>query len=366
MRVTRSVVITSLYMGWAVLSAMLWHALHAVALTVPSAPTALLQPLSPAAKLQRLSGLLLGGTLLQDARTWDLLLETQQQEASGHLAEIVGAAHVGPSPRDALGLFASRDLASETVVSFYPVHSIGLLDQRLASNADDREYWRTCPAAYRTPLLHEAVHEFAPGAFVDVNLQRAEVAGWLAHRANDAAACAGRSETEVLGYIHTCALECNSVLVPFGGAAPILALVTTREVAEGEELLCCYGLEHWAQRASADEAGAEPAEGAEPELSPAAQDAVDAFRAEQERTNPLGAVLQRYEADIGTFESMIVLAAEDMAQKQPTGGGASAAAAASTSTAPAATNRKLRRSTKKAAGSRGGAKAVKKKRKKRK
>ena len=33
---------------------------------------------------------------------------------------------------------------------------------------------------------HAAVQDFAPGTFVDVNAQKEDRAGWLAHRANDA------------------------------------------------------------------------------------------------------------------------------------------------------------------------------------
>ena len=49
--------------------AMLFLALHAIpSLTTSNVPTALLQPLSPAAKLQQLSGLLLGSTFIQGVR----------------------------------------------------------------------------------------------------------------------------------------------------------------------------------------------------------------------------------------------------------------------------------------------------------
>ena len=358
---------------------MLFLALHAIpSLTTSNVPTALLQPLSPAAKLQQLSGLLLGSTFIQDERAWELLCSKEADQENlqdgGKFADIAAACHVAPSLRDGVGLFASKDLPVDTVVSFYPVHSIGLMDQRLASNADDQDYWRGCTTAFRMPLAHATVQEFAPGTFVDVNLQKADRAGWLAHRANDATTCVGPSETEILSYLHTCALECNCVLVPFGGAAPILALVTTRDVSEGEELLHSYGLEHWELRREEEEAfeaesGEEPTEPNEDEaaepLSEPARLAVEAFRAEQEREDRLESLRERYLSEIETFEGMIVLAAEQAEQQEKEKEGQ--LASASTSTAPA--NRKLRRANKKkASATRGGGanKSAKKKRKKRK
>ena len=203
---------------------MLWLG-FAACLSLTTPPTALLQPLSPGAKLKELSGLLLGSTLLQDERTWEVLKAQEEQgQEAGKFSQIASAAHVAPSPRHDAGLFASRDIPEDTIVSFYPVHCIGLMDQRLASNSDDQDYWRSCSTAYRSPILHAAVQDFAPGTVVDVNAQKEDRAGWLAHRANDAVACQGGSETELLMYLHTCALGCNCALVPFGGAAPILAL----------------------------------------------------------------------------------------------------------------------------------------------
>ena len=210
--------------------------LHATSFTTPSPKAALLQPLSPGAKLQQCSGLLLGSALLQDERAWELL----QTEDACRFSEIAQATRTAPSPRHQLGLFANVDLAKDTVASFYPVHSFGLEAQRLASN-NDQEYWVDCSPAYRAPMLHEAVQAFAPGTYVDVNLQRAELAGWCAHRANDASVCTGASEAEILAYLTACEAECNCVLVPFGGAAPILALFTTRAIQKDEEV-------KWTQR----------------------------------------------------------------------------------------------------------------------
>ena len=62
---------------------------------------------------------------------------------------------------------------------------------------------------------------------------------------NDAAACAGDSEAAILEYYETCEAEANCVMLPFGDAAPLMALVATRDVAAGDELLLSYGHSYW-------------------------------------------------------------------------------------------------------------------------
>ena len=112
-----------------------------------------------------------------------------------------------------------------------------------------RSYWkqeREDSTAYLAPILHPAVCQFVDGAFVDVNLQRADAPGWMAHRANDAAMCTDLSEDSILEYMTKCAREGNALLVPFGGAAPVMALVTTRAVQAGDEILMPRGPSWWA------------------------------------------------------------------------------------------------------------------------
>lgn len=158
---------------------------------------------------------------------------------------------VAPSTKHGLGLFASTDMAAGTMASLYPVHSMGIGTQRI-STAEDAEagtWEEPCSAAYRTTLLHTTrigpVQEWAQGAYVDADPARPHLAGWVAHLATDAAVCAGGSDKEILEYYAAGADECNCLMVPFGGAAPVMALVTTRAVQPGEELLVSYGHSYW-------------------------------------------------------------------------------------------------------------------------
>ena len=73
----------------------------------------------------------------------------------------------------------------------------------------------------------------------------------MAHLANDVQPCAGGSEAEILAYYAACASETNCAMLPFGTAAPIMALVATRDIKAGEELLISYGHSYWLDGSSA-------------------------------------------------------------------------------------------------------------------
>ena len=82
--------------------------------------------------------------------------------------------------------------------------------------------------------------------WVDTNPGLPSVDGWLAHFANDVAACSSAGdETSILAYYDRCGRAANAVLVPFGDAAPLMCLVSTRDVKAGEEILIAYGHDYW-------------------------------------------------------------------------------------------------------------------------
>ena len=132
---------------------------------------------------------------------------------------------------------------------------LGSGSQRVAS-AEDAEYWKEpCTSAYRSQAFHASTPGFptagppqgwAPGVYVDANPTRPHVPGWMAHLANDCAVVgADATEAEILAYYATCEQKANCAMLPFGAAAPVMALVTTRDVEDGEELLTAYGHSYW-------------------------------------------------------------------------------------------------------------------------
>ena len=156
------------------------------------------------------------------------------------------------SPRHGVGVFASRKLKAETLASLYPVHSMGIGDFGMSTD-EDMDYFQALhknrqPSPYRLSLLHPSIQEWAPGLWVDANPHCPIVPGWTGHLANDAAVCGGSSGADALKYQACCELECNSVLIPFGDAVPVMALCPVRDIEPGEELLVSYGHTFWMQQ----------------------------------------------------------------------------------------------------------------------
>jgi hypothetical protein len=156
-------------------------------------------------------------------------------------------AHAAASPLHGIGVFASKDLAAHTVTALYPVHALGIGTSGACTD-DDGAYFAALdgPSAYRLTLPHHCLRESAmSNMWCDSNPQRAHVLGWLGHLANDAAVLRGTSEEALLAYYAAVERDCNSMLVPFGDAAPLMALVTMVGVAKGDELLVPYGHSFW-------------------------------------------------------------------------------------------------------------------------
>lgn len=206
--------------------------------------------------LRRLSRLLDGCLALQSAELWQTLRQVGRQASPPmRFDDISLNVRSGPSALHGLGAFANAPLPAGTVATLYPVHSIGIGSQRVAS-AEDAEYWKEpCTSAYRSQAFHASTPGFptagplqgwAPGVYVDANPTRPHVPGWMAHLANDCAVVgADATEAEILAYYATCEQKANCAMLPFGAAAPVMALVTTRDVEDGEELLTAYGHSYW-------------------------------------------------------------------------------------------------------------------------
>lgn len=175
------------------------------------------------------------------------LAEDRSDKIGAALAEISQHAHVAPSSKHGLGLFASTNLKKGTIVSFYPVHGLvhASTGQAVAvyesyfSEPDDLEY-----SSYRLNLAHHSFRDLQIGCRPNGNIS--DRLGWLAHRSNDAALLSELSAAALLQYWKTSLLECNCASPPLGNAAPLMVLVTTRDVLKDEELLHSYGAGYYA------------------------------------------------------------------------------------------------------------------------
>jgi len=175
-----------------------------------------------------------------------------------------------------LGLFAASGIRSGTIITFYPVHSIGIVDadggqvRRVSMDAstgltrerggadddddrDDDESYLLHVFGSR-PLMGADVSSDLGGSsiFVDVDVAPrmgedgavvatiASSRGFDGHRVNDGATVLSNDERGALDYYRASRAAKNCVHVPFG-PSPLLALVSTRKIRRGDELLTTYG-----------------------------------------------------------------------------------------------------------------------------
>lgn len=168
-------------------------------------------------------------------------------------------------PNGGLGLFATEKIKAGTIISFYPVHSLGMdmgdgsmrrvsIDyvsgrtQEQQENDDDTntdQAYLHHILGQRLLMKTDIVKDLgAASIFVDVDLSQQESPGFVGHRINDGATVLTNSEDGVLAYYRASRAAKNCVHVPFG-PSPLLAVVTTKKVKKDEELFTTYGVSYW-------------------------------------------------------------------------------------------------------------------------
>ena len=174
-----------------------------------------------------------------------------------------------------MGLFAKKNIKSGTIVSFYPVHAIGVdfgeSSVCLASSDARQGYfqgdsinsindatgtdggaWNGSYLQYiigSRPLAGRCVADVFGGdaLFVDVDPNGIDRVGWKGHYVNDGAVVEACDEANIVQYYQQSRRLKNCVHVPFG-PCPILAVVATRKVQKGEELFTTYGGSYWLEK----------------------------------------------------------------------------------------------------------------------
>jgi hypothetical protein len=169
---------------------------------------------------------------------------------------------VATSSLDAVGLVAQRDIAAGEMIALHPVDRVlqVLKDGQIAGaflDQDDAAFFRPTEGtitdeerayrqvAYRQTYSH--VNPQRPEAFLlDANPQKDDAHGWMAHRINDGATLSpGASEDDLFEYYKASGRARNCCAVSL--CVPLLGFVTTKPVAEGEEILATYGHAYWLQ-----------------------------------------------------------------------------------------------------------------------
>jgi SET domain len=188
------------------------------------------------------------------------------------------------------GLFAKKAIKANTIVSFYPAHALGIDSDRpfvVASSTssvqqldggdlslrdiqdDDATYFTTHSSSHseylhctdqpvfgRPSLIADVSND---PLYLDVNPYRSVAGCWQSHLINDGATIqrcrlqGSDKEGAVLDYYRESKRAKNCIHIPFG-PSPIMATVTTRRVAAGDELLTSYGGTYWLGAVSSEQA----------------------------------------------------------------------------------------------------------------
>jgi len=201
--------------------------------------------------------------VLAERQRMATLLSDNWDRAAGMIGGLSGdLARADKSEVHGIGLIAEQDIEAGTLVTLYPVHRIlqSLDDGRGAAvlaDAADELYFRPSEGvsademayrqvAYRQTYSHPNPER--PESFqLDANPLKLDVTGWLGHRINDGATLSPScsSEDEILAYYEESGKRRN--VCPLALCVPLLGFVTTRAVAEGDELLATYGHGYWLQ-----------------------------------------------------------------------------------------------------------------------
>lgn len=187
--------------------------------------------------------------ILQTAEFNDYLRRSQSAPALQQLfRDCRNAVKVQQSsiPNAGSGLFCSRDIRAGSIVTFYPVHAMGVQfadgDTFLCGESEE-EY---IDSEYILGLLgNQAFQQHFPGSvvFCDANSNsKLENPAWQAHRINDGSIIRENTEDAIRNYYRDCLVRQNVVFVPCG---PCTVAVTTKDVEKGQELFTSYGRSYW-------------------------------------------------------------------------------------------------------------------------
>mmetsp|Transcript_38777 Transcript_38777/g.93736 ORF Transcript_38777/g.93736 Transcript_38777/m.93736 type:complete len:253 (-) Transcript_38777:269-1027(-) len=179
-------------------------------------------------------------------------------------SQIVKSVEVKKSsiPGAGLGLFATKNIKTGSIVSFYPAHTLGIEHEDefmfVSNNDRNRDYFREHPPdissylhATDQPIFNrpsimaatapEIKHE---PLYLDVNPDLPVSPAWVSHYINDGATMLENSVAGVEDYYLNSKAKKNCIHIPFG-PSPILATVATKKIKKGEELFTSYGCVYW-------------------------------------------------------------------------------------------------------------------------
>lgn len=161
-------------------------------------------------------------------------------------------------PGAGLGLFAKKQIKAGTIISLYPVHTLGIdlgesirqvsMDTRGQTYDEEGEREVSQDQSYllhimgtRLLMKSDIVKDLGgESIFLNVDINQQETPGFHSHRVNDGAIVLTNSESGVLEYYKKTRQAKNCVHVPWG-PSPLMATVATRKIKKGSELFTSYG-----------------------------------------------------------------------------------------------------------------------------
>ncbi|KAK3241485.1 hypothetical protein CYMTET_48753 [Cymbomonas tetramitiformis] len=150
------------------------------------------------------------------------------------------------------GVFATRDLAENELITFYPGDSLLIWDDADRSPSRDVTviFGAHVPEERRDSrrILGEEARSFEQKANVTTSLvgdpECLDDTAYIGHMCNDGASCLTGADCEA--YTHSSEARANAYHVGLEGCH--IATIATREILSGEEVLVSYGEDYWLSR----------------------------------------------------------------------------------------------------------------------
>mmetsp|Transcript_75648 Transcript_75648/g.245016 ORF Transcript_75648/g.245016 Transcript_75648/m.245016 type:complete len:285 (-) Transcript_75648:97-951(-) len=163
----------------------------------------------------------------------------------------LGRARVASSPIQGLGVFATRRIAADELVTLYPGDALRfypLTPEGIGPVRNGVLFGHHLPEGMRDAVA--VLKDYRPYSY-DVDGLYAVVGlphltsdpAYLGHMVNDATRCASRAPEELDRYRKDSAAKCNATFE--GLLDAVVAVVASRPIAAGEEVLVAYGAEYW-------------------------------------------------------------------------------------------------------------------------
>jgi len=163
----------------------------------------------------------------------------------------LGRARVGPSEIQGSGVFATRRIAADELITLYPGDALryypttdeGVGSQRNGVLFGHHLPDNLCDASAVMSDLRPYCYD-VDGMYAVVGLpQLVQDPAYLGHMINDSARCQSREPRELERYRKEGVTKCNATFE--GLLDAVVAVVASKPIAEGEEILVAYGAEYW-------------------------------------------------------------------------------------------------------------------------